>query len=65
MASICLSDFLLSSEYLRGDVLPAEQHAASDLQSLLDAHANVKTLNKPHTDTSALVAGNMEDILSL
>lgn len=45
MASICLSDCLLSLEYLRGDVLPAEQHAASDLQSLLHAYANIKTLN--------------------
>lgn len=49
VASICLSDCLLPSEYLRGNVLPAEQHAASDLQSLLDAYANVKTLNTHST----------------
>lgn len=46
-----LTDFALSSEYLRGHVLPAEQHAASDLPSLLNAHANIKTLTEPPGET--------------
>ncbi|KAK3564667.1 hypothetical protein QTP86_024534 [Hemibagrus guttatus] len=36
------------SEYLRGNVLPAEQHAASDLPSFLHSHAHVQTLTESH-----------------
>lgn len=54
LESVCLSVCLFSSEYLRGDVLPAEQHAASDLQSLLDTYADVKALNTHGTSAFAL-----------
>lgn len=41
----CLFVFLpVLTDYLRGDVLPVEQHAASDLPSLLHLNAHLKAL---------------------
>lgn len=40
--SLCVS-FVLT-EYLRGDVLPAEQHAASDLPRFLHPNSHLKAL---------------------
>lgn len=36
------------AEYLRGNVLPAEQHATSDLSCILHPNAHLKALTEPH-----------------